>query len=259
MRALGIQFSIAWQDKPANFARVTEFLDGVNLPAGSLLALPEMFATGFSMDIEAVAEEGPEPTEAFLGSLATRHGCFVIGGRVSRADDGVGSNDAIVLGPEGRRLQCYRKMHPFSYGGEDEHYAAGREPVIFDWNGMKVCPLVCYDLRFPEVFRTAVVRGAECFVVIANWPRARQKHWEILLRARAIENQSYVIGVNRTGQDPQVKYRGGSLIIDPRGEVLAEAGDEETLVSAELDRKDLEDYRRRFPALRDIHRDFVRP
>ncbi|MEZ5275022.1 MAG: carbon-nitrogen family hydrolase [Opitutaceae bacterium] len=259
MKIFGIQFSITWQDKPANFTRVGDLVAEAGPPAGSLIVLPEMFATGFSMEVDAVVDEGKEPTEVFLGSLAARHGCFVIAGRVSRAEDGLGSNEAIVVGPDGRVIQRYRKMHPFSYGGEDEHYAAGREPVLFEWHGMKVCPLVCYDLRFPEVFRTAVVRGAECFAVIANWPRARQMHWEQLLKARAIENQAYVVGVNRVGSDPNVKYRGGSLIIDPRGEVLAGAGDEEVVLSADIDPAALDEYRQRFPALRDIHPDFVRP
>jgi predicted amidohydrolase len=153
----------------------------------------------------------------------------------------------------------YRKMHPFSLGGENEHYAAGQDPVIFDWNGVKVCPLVCYDLRFPEIFRTAVVRGAEVFVVIANWPRARQRHWEILLKARAVENQAYLVGINRVGRDPNLKYRGGSLIVDPRGEVIAEGMEREVVIRAEIDPADLRDYRRRFPALRDMNRAFVRP
>jgi len=150
-------------------------------------------------------------------------------------------------------------MHPFSLGGEGVHFAAGNDPMLFDWNGVKVCPLICYDLRFPEVFRTAAVRGAEVFAVIANWPRARQHHWEILLKARAVENQAYVIGVNRVGRDPNLRYEGGSLVVDPRGKVIADGKTCEGVIRAEINRVELQEYRRRFPALQDMNRAFVHP
>ena len=259
MQILGFQYDIAWQNKAANFDRVRSLVEAAAPEPGSLLVLPEMFATGFSMAIDTVAERENGATSDFLSSLARQWGSHIAGGLVSRADDDLGSNDAVVFGPGGDLVGKYRKMHPFSLGGEDEHYAAGRDPIIFDWNGVKVCPLVCYDLRFPEIFRTAVVRGAEVFVVIANWPRARQRHWEILLQARAVENQAYLVGVNRVGRDPNLKYKGGSLIVDPRGEVIADGADREEVVQAEIDPADLREYRRRFPALRDMNRAFVHP
>lgn len=259
MQILGIQFDIVWQDKPANYARIRSLIEEAAPDPGSLIVLPEMFATGFSMDVDVVAEDEKGVTADFLGSLALGQGSYVIGGLVGRSDGDLGSNEAVVFGPGGSPLARYRKMHPFSLGGETEHYAAGLEPVVFDWNGVKVCPLVCYDLRFPEIFRTAVVRGAEVFAVIANWPRARQHHWEILLKARAVENQAYVIGVNRVGRDPNVKYQGGSLIVDPRGEVIADGAHREGAIRAEIDPVELRDYRRRFPALKDINRTFVHP
>ncbi len=256
-RVFAFQYDIAWQDKPTNFDRVDQMVNRAVPPPGSLLVLPEMFATGFSMDVDAVGETAHGRTGEFLSSLARKWACFVVGGVVSQADENLGSNDAVVFSPDGCRVLTYRKMHPFSYGGETDHYAAGQDLAVFDWQGLKVCPLVCYDLRFPEVFRTAVSRGAEVFAVIANWPRARQGHWETLLRARAIENQAYVIGVNRIGRDPSVAYLGGSVVIDPRGEVLTEAGTEATTLAASIDQTALEAYRNRFPALKDIHRDWV--
>lgn len=259
MQILGVQFDIVWQDKPANYLRVQSLIEAAAPIPGSLLVLPEMFATGFSMDVNTVAEEENGTTSRFLASLALRLGSHVVGGLVSRADHVLGSNDATLFGPDGKLIGRYRKMHPFSLGGEDVHYVAGPEPLVFDWNGVKVCPLVCYDLRFPEIFRTAVVRGAEVFVVIANWPRARQAHWETLLKARAIENQAYVAGINRIGRDPNLKYEGGSLIVNPRGEVVADGADREGVIRGEIDRSDLRDYRRRFPALRDMNRAFVHP
>ena len=259
MQILGFQYDITWQDKSANYARVRSLVEAAAPEPGSFLVLPEMFATGFSMEIDIVAEGEDGATFDFLASLARQRGSYIAAGLVNRADNGLGSNDAVVFGSDGHLVGKYRKMHPFSLGGEDEHYAAGLDPIVVDWNGIKVCPLVCYVLRFPEIFRTAVVRGAEVFVVIANWPRARQRHWEILLKARAVENQAYVVGVNRVGRDPNLKYEGGSLIVDPRGEVVVDGADREEVIRAEIDRADLREYRRRFPALRDMNRAFVHP
>ena len=259
MHILGFQYDIAWQDKSANYVRVRSLVETAAPEPGSLLVLPEMFATGFSMDVDSVAERENGETSAFLASLALQRRTYIAGGLVSRAEEELGSNDAVVFEPGGHLIGRYRKMHPFSLGGEDQHYAAGQDPIVVDWNGIKVCPLVCYDLRFPEIFRTAVVRGAEVFVVIANWPRARQRHWEILLKARAVENQSYVVGVNRVGRDPNLKYQGGSLIVDPRGEVIADGANREEVIRAEIDPDDLRAYRRRFPALQDMNRAFVHP
>jgi omega-amidase len=258
MQILGFQFDIVWHDKLANFAHVESLVEDAAPAPGSLLALPEMFSTGFSMDIDAVAEAENGATADFLASLAKRRSSYVIGGLVALAEGGLGANEAAVFGPDGSLIGKYRKMHPFSFSGEGDHYAAGHDPLVFDWDGVRVCPLVCYDLRFPEVFRTAVVRGAEVFVVIANWPRVRQKHWEILLKARAIENQAYVVGVNRVGRDPTVKYEGGSLILDPRGEPIANGTDRECAIRAEIDQADLHEYRRHFPALQDMKQTFVR-
>lgn len=257
IRVSALQYEIAWQDKPSNFKQIETMVAAAAPEPGTLLVLPEMAATGFSMDVASLAETEDGPTTCFLSSLARQWACFIVAGVVGKAGNGLGSNDAAVFAADGRRILTYRKMHPFSYGGESDHYVAGTDVGLFEWQGLKVCPLVCYDLRFPEIFRTAVIRGTQVFVVMANWPRARQAHWETLLRARAIENQAFVVGVNRIGRDPTVKYRGGSVIIDPRGEILAEAGDAETILSATLDTSGLEDYRSRFPALHDLHADWI--
>ncbi|HKG80277.1 MAG TPA: nitrilase-related carbon-nitrogen hydrolase, partial [Pyrinomonadaceae bacterium] len=121
-----------------------------------------------------------------------------------------------------------------------------------------VSPFICYDLRFPEIFRAAVFQGAQLFVVIANWPASRVRHWITLLKARAIENQAYVMGVNRCGNDPKLSYSGHSMIIDPRGEVLADASEVEGVISAEIDAEALAQYRREFPFLNDIHHEYVK-
>src|SRR4030095_7656034 len=135
----------------------------------------------------------------------------------------------------GDLLARYLKQRPFSGGGEDLAHERGGSPVTFEWGGLRIAPLICYDLRFPEVFRAAVRAGAEMLAVIAAWPLVRIDHWITLLRARAIENQAYVIGVNRCGRDPEFVYPGRSLVVDPHGAVLVDAGDGEKGVTAGVD------------------------
>jgi predicted amidohydrolase len=217
------------------------------------------------MNVAGIAEGGgsagdeeDRETERFLAETARTRGLYVLGGVVTRAPDGRGRNEAVVFGPEGAQIARYQKMHPFSFGGETAHYASGRQPIVVEIGGWAAAPFVCYDLRFPEVFRSAVRSGgAQLFIVIANWPEAREAHWTALLAARAIENQAYVVGVNRCGRDPSHAYGGRSQIIGPRGEEIADAGRGEGIVQARLDRDALESWRRAFPALADIHPEYV--
>lgn len=257
MKVAGCQLDIVWECKTANHERVRALLDASGVGPGALVALPEMFATGFSMDVAEIAEEPPVSTD-FLAREAAARGITLIGGIVTRGPDGRGRNVAVVVGPDGGEIARYEKMHPFTHGGEAEHYAPGRAPVLFRWNDWTVAPFICYDLRFPEIFRHAVGLGAQLFVVIANWPHARTEHWTTLLRARAIENQAYVLGVNRCGSDPRLDYPGRSLVIAPDGTIIADAGEREGVLSADLDLDFLRDYRRRLPFLADMRADYVR-
>jgi omega-amidase len=249
------QLDIAWEDKERNHARVAALLDTAPLPRGSLLFLPEMFATGFSMNVERTTEGTERKSERFLAGLARERGLHIVAGVVTTAVDGRGRNEAVVFDPSGREQARYCKLHPFTYGGESRLFASGEHVVTFEWSGCTVAPFVCYDLRFPEAFRLAVRKGAQLLAVIANWPVEREEHWLTLLRARAIENQAYVVGANRCGTDPRLRYSGRSLIVDPRGEVLAEGGSGEGIVRAEVDLGALDTYRRTFPALGDMRAD----
>ena len=215
-----------------------------------------MWATGFSMNVAEVTETSDGETEAFLSALAQEYRLGLLGGIVTTGADGMGRNEAVLFGMDGQEVARYTKIHPFSYGQETRHYGRGSEISVFEWQGFSVAQFICYDLRFPEVFRRTARLGAEVFCVIANWPEARVDHWMTLLKARAIENQAYVVGVNRCGNDPSLHYPGRSLIFGPRGEVLADGGAEEGLLSARLDREALLTYRREFPALQDIHPDY---
>jgi predicted amidohydrolase len=254
MRAFACQFDIQWEDKSANFDRVRRAIAASSPPPGSLIALPEMFATGFSMNVERVAEPPDGETSLFVSALAAEWECYIVAGVATRPSSGKGLNEALVYDPAGHEVARYVKQQPFTLGGERDHYEAGSASILAPCGPFLVAPLICYDLRFPELFRSAVAAGAQLFVVVANWPQAREAHWLALLRARAIENQAYVVGVNRCGNDPRLKYRGQSAIIDPQGNLLALAGEREQVIDAELDLQELLDYRRKFPALEDMKR-----
>lgn len=256
MRAHLVQLDIAWEDHAANFARVDRLLTHAPVGAGDLIVLPEMFSTGFSLNTDATADRGGVVLE-YLRGLATDLRAWVQGGRTVRDCDCThATNEAPVIDPTGRVVGSYRKIHPFSFGREPERFIGGSEVMTYRWGGagdagLVVCPAICYDLRFPELFRRGLDMGAECYALGACWPKARAAHWRALLIARAIENQAFVLGVNRTGRDPTLEYAGGSLVVGPTGELLGELGAEEAVLSVELDVAGLRAWREKFPAWRD--------
>lgn len=255
MNVIALQYDIAWENKVANFAKVHKLLTEASPARDSLVVLPEMFATGFSMNVDAIAEPYGGPTERFLADTAREFGICLLAGAAMRGRGGRARNKALVFSPGGELLSFYAKLRLFTPGGEPEHYQAGQQPAAFRWGDWTVSPFICYDLWFPEIFRdAAAARQPELFVVIANWPAKRIQHWVKLLQARAIENQAYVIGANRLGSDPYYTYAGRSLIIDPQGEILADAGDRDGCVRAQLDLADLRKYREGLPFLADIKR-----
>jgi len=258
MQIIGLQLDSVWENKAANHDKVLSLLDKAKLPAGALVALPEMFATGFSMNVAAIHDEARE-TQDFLSRTAAERKIYLMGGVVMKdTATGRGRNEAVVYSPEGREVTRYCKLQPFTLGGESEHYVAGGRVCLFECQEFTVAPFICYDLRFPELFRRAAARGANLIVVIASWPAVRDDHWMTLLKARAIENLAYVVGVNRCGQDPKLYHSGRSLIYDPHGRIMADAGVEEGWVEAQLELQPLLDWRRSFPALGDMRQDFNR-
>jgi len=253
-----IQFSPLWEDKEANFTRVENLIQKSSSEPGSLVVLPEAFATGFSLNLQVTCDGEPEQTHAFLSRLSSTHKIWILAGLITPdPDSAMGKNIAVLFNPEGERVGEYQKMHPFTPMGEDKVHLVGQEPQIFSIGNFFLSPVLCYDLRFPELFRSSVKKGANLFVVLASWPDSRMSHWHALLLARAIENQAYVIGVNRTGSDPNHKYVGGSKMIDPMGKTLVEAAMLEELVSFTLEHRFMEDWRSSFPALQDIREDLV--
>ena len=245
-----LQADCVWHSPAENHRAVHDAVLRAKVASGSMIVLPEMFDVGFTMDTAVACEAAPETT-AFLAGLARSTKTLVIAGHATRDKEGRATNSASVFDAAGEQIARYVKCHGFTPAGEREAYAAGDGPIVFDWEGLKVAPLICYDLRFPELFRAATKLSAEVFVVIANWPDARVAHWVTLAKARAIENQAYVIAVNRCGRDPNYVYPGRSLIIDPKGDVLAEAGDGVEMLTAEIDPDVVRGWRRDFPALCD--------
>lgn len=250
------QMDIVWEDAGANVARVTAALERVVPRAGALVVLPEMFASGFSMDAARACAGGALAMEALAG-WARRWGCRVIGGVALEDANGPG-NMALGFGPDGAELFRFRKLHGFSPTGEPQQYRSGDAVGVWTLGEFRVAPFVCYDLRFPEVFRAAVGQGADLMVVIANWPARRERHWLALLQARAIENQAWVIGVNRAGTDPNATYSGRSVVVDPMGVVRLDAGEGERWVTLDVDVAEVRAWRDAFPALKDRREGWTR-
>lgn len=254
MRAHLVQMDVAWEDPGVNRARAASMLAGAGVSEGDLVVLPEMFETGFSMNIERTADETGEGS-AWLASMAKRLRATVVGGITVRRDDGWGLNRALVFDGRGGEIGRYDKAHPFSFGREAERFKGGTRVEVCGWESGKetarLCPVVCYDLRFPELFRAGRGMGAEVFVVIANWPSVRVEHWLALLRARAIENQAVVLGVNRAGRDPLLEYPGASVAFDAQGERVGWGGDAECVVAVEVDVAACRAWRASFPAWED--------
>lgn len=249
MRVAAIQLDVVWEDPPANYRRAEKRIQEAAALGAGLVILPEMFACGFSMRPDRVAEVPGGPTEAFLAEVAGGLGVHVLAGVPLRLDAGAPRNCAVLVGPDGA-VRRAGKLHPFSFAGEHEHYAFSDEVHTWEVGGLRITPLVCYDLRFAEPFRLAAAR-TDLFVVVANWPERRRAHWQTLLRARAIENQAFVVGCNRVGDGDGLHYAGDSAILSPWGEALSGAAEQETVLVADLDPAAITAARAAFPALRD--------
>jgi omega-amidase len=247
-----IQPDLRWEDKTANLQHFAQLIDGL---AGRthLVVLPEMFSTGFSMQPGALAEPMEGPTVAWMKEIAARKKVILTGSLIIE-EKGNYYNRLIWMLPNGQ-YGVYDKRHRFAYAGEDEQYTSGHKRLIASVNGWKVNLLVCYDLRFPVWSRQQLQEGEPEFdllVYVANWPERRSHAWKTLLQARAIENQSYVVGVNRVGNDGNnISHSGDSMVVDPLGEVVYHAPKEESVFTCTLQPEKLEEVRTRFPFWKD--------
>lgn len=249
-----VQYDITWEDKAASQAAMDAMLAEHPPAKGGLVLLPELGDVGFSFNIDRICDDA---SIEWAARTARTYDCWVQHGHVERADDGRGLNTASLVAPDGTIAGSYRKVHPFSFGGEASHYAAGDQLVLRRVEGACLCPLICYDLRFPELWRLARRAGAEVFTIGASWPAERTAHWRALLIARAIENQSFVLACNRTGSDPHLAYDGNSMVISPRGEIIAEADDSSTVLQADINLDEVHSWRETMRCQDDVVEGFL--
>lgn len=247
-----IQSNIIWEEKTTNLRLLEQKIAGIEEKT-EIVVLPEMFNTGFSMRPEALAETMEGETVEWMKRVSRENG-IVLTGSIMIEEAGNYFNRLIWMLPNGQ-YGYYDKRHLFAYGEEDKHYSPGNKRLIASVKGWKINLLVCYDLRFPVWARQKInEEGAEYDVLIyvANWPERRSHAWKTLLCARAIENQCYVVGVNRVGSDANnIYYSGNSLVIDPLGQVLYHMADEEDVNTITLQKETLEDIRSKFPFWKD--------
>ncbi len=247
MKTALIQCPLVWENPQANRDYFSDKINAIQQKV-DLIVLPEMFSTGFTMNPETVAEKMQGETVLWMQMMAQNKNCAVMGSLIIVAD-GKYFNRLLFVYPSGT-IQTYDKRHLFTLAGEDKLYTAGTEKLIIDYNGWKICALVCYDLRFPVFSRN--VEDYDLLVYVANWPKARINAWDALLKARAIENMSYVIGVNRVGEDGNGhEYIGHSQIIDPLGNDIVKLSETEDVLVAELDKDKIHEWREKFAFLND--------
>jgi predicted amidohydrolase len=250
MRIAAVQHDIVWEDRDANFARLAPWVAAAAGAGAELVLLTETFSTGFSMT-PGIGEPEGGPSARFLAGQAAEHGVWVGGTCPEIAADGeLPYNSFVLAGPDGTTHR-YRKLHPFTHAGEHERFRAGEKPTTVEIGGLRITPFICYDLRFANVFWDAAP-ATDVYLVPANWPSPRRHHWQTLLRARAIENQAYVVGVNRVGADGNgLEHLGDSRIISPMGELLATAAGVETMLLVDVDAAEVAATREKFAFMPD--------
>src|ERR1700743_768157 len=237
-----------WENIDKNLQNISLRLSGIREKT-DLIILPEMFNTGFTMNAAELGEPMNGKTMQWMHKIAVQYDCVVTGSLII-AEKGKYYNRLVWMRPNGS-FECYDKRHLFALGKEHETYTAGSKKLIVELKGWKICPVICYDLRFPVWLRN-VNEAYDLLLVVANWPERRALHWRTLIPARAVENQSYVIGVNRIGHDGnEIYHSGDSTCIDPNGNVVYYKRDEEDLYTFSISAEELIKTRRAFPFLKD--------
>lgn len=250
MKIALVQTSLAWENPTENRSHLAQKITGF-MQDVDLIVLPEMFSSGFTMNPKAVAETMQGETILWLQHLAKAKNCAITGSLVIE-ENGNYYNRLVFVFPDGE-IKTYDKRHLFSLAGEDKFYTAGKEKLIIEYKGFKICPLVCYDLRFPVFSRN--VENYDVLLYVANWPKIRTNAWDILLKARAVENMCYTIGVNRIGiDDNNHEYIGHSQAVDFLGNYILEPQESERVFIIEVDKEKLLETRTRLAFLDD--RDF---
>ncbi len=250
MKVAVIQHDITWADREANFRDLSILIADAAAVGAQFVVLTEMFSTGFVVDRDDIGEPIGGPSSQFLMEMAKQHNVWIAGScpEISTGDSRP-YNSLVVASPTGIETR-YSKIHPFTYGGEDKHFRAGESHQSVTVHGVRTSLSVCYDLRFADEYWAQALH-TDLYIVPANWPASRREHWMALLKARAIENQAYVIGCNRVGDGGGLHYAGDSMIINPLGEVLAMGEDSQTILFADIDPEVVVATRSKFPFLQD--------
>lgn len=253
-----IQSSLHWENIDANLQLFSEKIASIKNKT-DLIVLPEMFSTGFSLTAEKVAEEAKSSKAIeWMKNTAEQKECAIVGSLMLK-EKGKYYNRLIWMNSNGTFKQ-YDKRHLFAFSKEDEIYTAGTERIIVELNGWKICPLVCYDLRFPVWSRNNKTDAYDLLLYVANWPERRNYAWKQLLIARAIENQSFVVGVNRVGNDGNdLYYSGDSMVVDALGNILYHRRDDEDVFTIELKKEELNKVRQTFQFLKDADSFVINP
>ena len=251
MKVTLVQTDIKWSDPSANYHEAEQLMEQAE--RSDLYVLPEMWTTGFIMEPEGTAEEsdnaiGTVETFRWMRLMAKKYDAAIAGSVAVKIPDGTFRNRFYFVTPDD---ECfYDKRHLFRYGGEDKYYTGGEERTIVTWRGVRFLLQICYDLRFPVFSRNR--KDYDVAIYVANWPDSRRRVWDTLLKARALENQCYVMGVNRVGDDPHCHYDGGTVVIDAYGRTTVQADDDvQQTVTASLDMEKLHAFRQKFPVLAD--------
>ena len=242
-----LQYNIVWEDKQANFHKIGNLIQQID--SSDLLILPEMFSTGFSMNVSAMAEPMDGYSVEWMQNQAMTQNIALCGSLIIRENDNY-FNRLVFVFPDGSLIK-YDKRHLFTMGDENRSYSSGNDRLIVEYKGFRILPLICYDLRFPVWSRNR--QDFDLMVYVANWPAPRRKAWKTLLKARAIENQSYLVAANRTGTDANgIVYCGDSFSIDAKGKITGRLQkNEEGIITEKFSLESLHRFRRNFPVLDD--------
>ncbi len=254
LRIALVQMNIVAGDPEANFGKMMAKLDeaATAQPKPDFIVLPEMWNTGYALDrIQSIADENGERTKAAISDWCRKHGIAVHAGSIAERNASGVTNTTYIFDAQGEEIGQYSKIHLFQLMNEHLHLEAGEQPGRFELGGVAAGTMICYDIRFPELARKLALDGAKILFVPAEWPHPRLHHWRTLLQARAIENQMYVVSCNTVGESGGASFFGHSMVIDPWGEVIAEAEEKEMIMYADIDLGLVDEVRGRIPVFAD--------
>lgn len=259
MKIASVQMNIAFGEPDNNFEAIQKYIEEAAKEGADVIVFPEMWNTGYALEqLESLADENGERTKQVLTQLATKHNVHIVGGSVATKKEGKYYNTMYVVSRTGNVIAEYDKAHLFKLMDEHHYMEAGSSTNVFELDGITCGGVICYDLRFPEWIRTHTLSGAKIMFIPAEWPKGRVDHWQLLLQARAIENQCYVVAVNRVGSDVNNEFNGHSMVIAPWGEILLGGQETEGIFYADLDLEEVDRVRKTIPVFDDRRTELYR-